>query len=267
MKNLGRLENTIETGDIITISDASIGTRYLAAHSFILSTKNSNCAIHVSAPVDCDIDEIESTRAEIFGSIVIHTILLALSNAFTITSGEVAVYCDNSDALCKNNIVLSDISFPRLFRPNVDTKLQIQTLRQQLKSIQILPIHIKGHQDDDDAFDYDKSTLSVKLNIEVDSQSKLYLKKHQGKMEPHHSTPSLPAMKSFLSINNSIIQNNLEHHVRMNYFRPKLETRFIAKSNLPHHAIQHIHWLAIERAFRELPLQEKLATFNLLHGK
>ena len=128
MENVRKLANAIETGDIITISDASNGTRYRAAHSFILSTKNSNCEIHGSAPVDCDIDGIESTRAEIFGSISIHTILLALSNAFTITSGEVNIYCDNMDALCKNKIVLSDISFPRLFRPNVDTKLQIQTL-------------------------------------------------------------------------------------------------------------------------------------------
>ena len=69
------------------------------------------------------------------------------------------------DALCKNKIVLSDISFPRLFRPNVDTKLQIQTLWQQLELIQILPIHIKGHQDDDGDFDYDTVPLSVKLNI------------------------------------------------------------------------------------------------------
>lgn len=95
MKNVRKFANAIETGDIITISDASIGTRYRAAHSFILSTKNSNCEIYGLAPVDCDIDDIESTQAEIFGSIAIHTILLALSNAFAITSGEVAIYCDN----------------------------------------------------------------------------------------------------------------------------------------------------------------------------
>ena len=53
----------------------------------------------------------------------------------------------------------------------------------------------------------------------------------------------------------------------MNCFGPRLETRFISKSNLPRAAIQQIHWLAIERAFRKLPLQEKLATFNLLHKK
>ena len=67
-----------------------------------------------------------------------------------------------------------------------------------------------------DAFDIVKAPLSKKLNIEVDKQSKLFLKEHKGKWEPHHMTPTFPAMKAFLSINNMVIQNNIQ---------PKLETR------------------------------------------
>ena len=80
-------------------------------------------------------------------------------------------------------------------------------------------------------------------------------------------TPIFPAVKVFLSIKNTVIQNNIEHHVKLNCFGSKLEMRFISKSNLPNEDIQHIHWLAIEQAFCKLLLQEKLATFNLLHQK
>lgn len=123
--NVRKLADAIETGDIIAISDAFIRTRSRAAHSYIISTKDSTCLIKGAAPVDCEIDDIESTRAETFGSIAIHTLLLALSSTFAIKSGEVAVYCDNKDALCMNQIILSEISFPRFFRPNIDAKIPI----------------------------------------------------------------------------------------------------------------------------------------------
>ena len=197
----------------------------------------------------------------------IQTIINLICEQFGVISGRVEVYGDNKDSLVKQHMIPSKMAFPRYFRPNVDAKLQIQALRQHLHPIKILPNHIKSHQDDKVDFDYETAPMSVKLNIEVDNQSKLFLKSHQGSMEPQPSTPSFPAMTTSLSINDSIIQNNLEHHVRLNYFGPQLESRFASKLNLSHQTIKHIHWLAIERAFRKLPLQEKLATFNLLHSK
>lgn len=157
-------------------------------------------------------DDIESIRAEIFGSIAIHTIHIALSSAFAISSGEMAIYCDNKDALCKNEIITSDISFPCFFRLNIDIKLQI--MRQQLHPINIQSIHIKGHQHNDGDFDTDKKTLSVKLNIEVDEKSKLFLKDHKGKMELQYKSPTFPVMRAFVSVNNTVKQNNMEHHIK-----------------------------------------------------
>ena len=266
-KNIHLLANAIETGDLITVSDASIGTRCRAALSYILSTRDLRGTLKGSAPVDCNPDDIESTRAEIYGSIAIHTILQVVSNVFAISSGEVAVYCNNKDALCKNKIVPDEISFPRFFRPNVDTKLQIQELRQSLKPIHILPVHIKGHQDDDSQFDIDTAPLSVRLNIEVDEASKEFLKTDQGPFEPRPTQQRLPCLRAYLSVNDEPIYNNIDYHVKLNYFGARLEERFMMKTALSRDSICKIHWLAIERAFRKLPLQEKLATFNLLHNK
>lgn len=184
IKNLKQLGTAIETGNAIAVSDASIGTRNRAAHSYVIITKCSNAYIKGSAPVDCDPDDLESTRAELFGNIAIHTLLYVLSNMYSILTGEVEVCCDNKDALCVQPIRTQDISFPRYFRPNVDLKLQIQHLRHKLQKLEVLPVHIKGHQDDDDDFDIEQASLDVKCNIEADAESKLFLKTHQKSLEP-----------------------------------------------------------------------------------
>lgn len=135
VKNLKMLGSAIETGQIIAVSDASIGTRSRSARSYVITTKCSKASIRGTAPVDCEIDDLESTRAEIFGSIAIHTLLQVISDMFEVITGEVEVYCDNKDALCKQPIKTKDISFPRFFRPNVDIKLQIRLRRRQLRKI------------------------------------------------------------------------------------------------------------------------------------
>ena len=140
-QNLALLANSMEIGEVIAVSDASVGTRARASHSYILTTKCRKGTIQGSAPVDCDVDDIESTRAEMYGSVALHTIIEALATTFAITSGEVELYGDNKDSLCKIPIRTNHISFPRFFRPNVDLKIQICEMRENLKPIKIIPIH------------------------------------------------------------------------------------------------------------------------------
>ena len=135
-------------------------------------TKYSTAYIKGSAPIDCEINDLESTRAEPFGNIALHTLLYVLSNMYSILTGEVEVCCDNKDALCTQPIRTKEISFPRYFCPNVDLKLQIQMLRKNLRKMGILPVHIKGHQDDDKDFELDKASLAVRCNIEADNEAR-----------------------------------------------------------------------------------------------
>lgn len=119
------LAQSIELHEVITVSDASVGSRQRASHSYTLTSKYGAAKMEGSTPIDCDHEDIESTRAEMYGAVALHTIILILMNMFSILSGEVELYGDNSDSLCKNPINTSAISFPRFFRPNADLKLQI----------------------------------------------------------------------------------------------------------------------------------------------
>jgi len=131
--------------------------------------------------------------------------------------GEVAIYSDNKDSLCKNVVDLKKVSFPRVFRPNVDLKLQIDQMRSSIRPLDIVPIHIKGHQDDDKNFELDKAPLSVQCNIKMDEKAKAFLQSHQGRFEPNEKAKEMPVMQSWLKINSSTIHNNFAHHIKLNY--------------------------------------------------
>ena len=79
------------------------------------------------------------------------------------------------------------MAFPRFFRPNVDIKLLLQRLRDDNpKAVQIIPAHIKGHQDNNADFDYDTAPQSVQRNIDMDHLSRAFLQTNQGVLEPCH---------------------------------------------------------------------------------
>ena len=164
---LENLAYSMEIGETITVSDASLGSHSRASHAYIITTKSKKHSLTWFAPIDCDADDVESTRAELYGQVTVHTILIALTNIFGVLSGEVAVYSDNSDSLCKNVVDLRKVSFSRVFRPNINLKLQIDSMQKSIKPFNIVLIHIKGHQDKDENFEFENAPLSVQCNIEM----------------------------------------------------------------------------------------------------
>ena len=202
-----------------------------------------------------------------YGQLAIHTIIIALTDIFCLTSGEIDVYSDNSDSLCKNNLDIRHVSFPRVFRPNVDLKLQIQDQRQYLRPIKGFPIHIKGHQDGDAEIILEKASLLVQCNIEIDCAAKEFLTSDKGPLEPTIKAKPMPIMRSRLEIRGLTIQNNFDHHVKLYFFGPRIEARLINKSLFNKGDLPRINWAAIERAYKKKSLKEKSAIFQLIHKK
>ena len=151
---LEKLAYSMEIGETIAVSDASLGPHSRASHAYIITAKSKKHLLRGFAPIDCDADDVDSTRAELYGQVAVHRILIALTNVFGVSSGEVAVHSDNSDSLCKNVVDLRKVSFLRASRPNVDLKLQIDSMRKSIKPLNIVPIHIKGHQVKDENFEF-----------------------------------------------------------------------------------------------------------------
>ena len=65
--NLRKLATAIEMEKLIAVADASIGTRSRAAHGYIIESRCGNFRILEVGPIDCDEDDLESTRAELLG--------------------------------------------------------------------------------------------------------------------------------------------------------------------------------------------------------
>ena len=169
MNGIAKLAQSIEMKSALGVSDASLGTRGRAAHGYVVESRCGRYNIIGVAPVDCDIDDLESTRAELWGQVAIQTIINILSELFEVNAGAVSVYGDNIDSLVKSTIITSKIAFPRFFRPNMDAKLLLQRLREDCNpKIHIQPEHIKGHQDRQKNFSYDTAPKSVQLNIDMD---------------------------------------------------------------------------------------------------
>ena len=70
VRGLAKLAQVIEFGDTIAVSDASIGSRSRASHSYIVTTKNRKHYIQGATPIDCD---VKDARAKLFGQVAIHT--------------------------------------------------------------------------------------------------------------------------------------------------------------------------------------------------
>lgn len=102
ISGLSKLAQSIEMNNTLAVADASIGTRGRASHAYIVESRCGRYRVIGVAPVDCDEDDLESTRAELWGQIALQTIINILCEQFGVISGQVDVYGDNKDSLVKN---------------------------------------------------------------------------------------------------------------------------------------------------------------------
>ena len=264
INGLHQLAEAVAMGKAIAVSDASLGSRNRAAHAYILESCCERYRIIGVAPIDCDADDLESTRAELWGQLSIQTIINLLIELYNITSGSVDVYCDNKDALTKQPIQSNKIAFPRFFRPNVDIKLEIQKQRLQYKKyVEVHLTHIKGHQDNNANFCYEQASQPTRRNIDMDEISKSFLQDDQERIEPKETQLPLPSQKVHLHLGSTLIHNNIHHHVNLHFYGPKLEKRFLHKFEIDKKFHQQIQWQALERAYRNTAKQDKISRLRL----
>ena len=122
ISNIPELVKGIEDGQVLAVAYASLGARDPAAHAYTISTMSGKTRITGEAPINCDPDDIKSTRSETCGMIAIQTLINVFCETFELSCDKIIIYCDNLDALCKNKPEIMLMSYPRFFRPNVDMK-------------------------------------------------------------------------------------------------------------------------------------------------
>jgi len=87
----------LEDGEIIGVGDASVENK-VAVHSYdVLETKDEKFAVQGNGPVDTDVDDITSNRAEGCTVIAILTLAVALTRFLELEHPKIIIVCDNVD--------------------------------------------------------------------------------------------------------------------------------------------------------------------------
>ena len=160
------------------------------------------------------------------------------------------------------------MAFPPFYHPNVDIKLLLQWLCGECpNAVTILPAHIKGHQDDNENFNYDKAPQLVRRNIDMRQLSETFLKSDQDKLESGQVQQLIPGQKLMLILDQSPVQNNVHHDVNSQLFSHDLEHRFQSKTEIPVSFPKVAQWKVFERVYSGTSKHDKLNRFNLIHSK
>ena len=250
----------LEEGRLIAVSDASVSAEGFASHAYTIVSTDEKERIHGSAPVDCDEDDVESTRAEKAGILASLTIINVLESLSSTPIKSIQIYCDNLDAVTKRTRPSHLQSFVKFIGANYDLDKEIN---QMIKNIttEIKMVHVDGHQDNDKDFNYDSAPLDVRLNIDMDAVAKQFLKENQGSMAPNGITPFYPASKTALSIHGSTITNNLNEHIKMHKNGPKTEMRLVQKGIISAKHMHWIQWRGLERSMKRKRTIKKIPVF------
>ena len=229
-------------------------------------SKDETNKIHGSAPVDCDEDDVESTRAGKCGVLASLTLINILDHLSSTTTLPIPVYCDNDEAVKRRSQHRSFKSFIKFVDTNYDVTTEIEDMIKSIKT-EVQLIHLKGHQDDDKEFEYETAPLSFRMNIDMDASAKLFLKQNQKQLNPNRITPFYTASKIALCIHGNVISNNMEAHIKLHKNGPAVESRLMMKKIV---AVEHMNWIqwrGLERAMQRLKTIAKIPISRIIHEK
>jgi len=269
VRNLGELTTTnwdgffasFVEGNIIGVADASVNLKS-GCHSYILESRDETSHIQGQAPVDADPDDMTSNRAEMCGVLAILKLTTALTR-FTKGEGvEIPVYCDNLEALRRPT--MHNKTYTKLTTADMDLKIEI------LKILDTSPnsykfLHVKGHADEEEGFEYEEADQQTKRNIDMDIAAKRFLSK-----PPSHLAPSLtplffPAQKLCLQILGVNIVGDMRKQIYLYRHGSVIEDDIRLSLKISSKEMEKLEWEGLERAFAKMSPQDRVSRMKIVH--
>ena len=168
------------------------------------------------------------------------------------------VACDGKGALFKAFDILNNV---KIKSPHFDILGRIHYLRSAIKCV-ILPVHVKGHQDDQPEKDIDK--LGV-LNIECDLRAKL----HWRDIQPEYRRSAFAIQGTFwkLRVCDLVVGTNSNTYLRTSIEGGKiLDYRVHDKQKFPSDQLEHIHTHGLSKASKLISWEKKRWIAKFLSG-
>ena len=225
---INKIAPAIELHPVLAVCDASINATNFGSHSYIIQTYDETGMVKGTGPVDCDEDDIESTRAEKAGVMSILYILHAIVEVWAVDTGDIVIYCDNSEATKVDEYPKHLQSYIRFMDKNYDLTEEIR-FQKDTMTIGVQLCHIKGHQDDQKDFDYHNAPQAVRRNIDMDLDAKEFLQNPPKKLQPTRVTPTYTRSTATFKIHGSAMIGDISYNVRLHRDGPPMESRLHRK--------------------------------------
>jgi hypothetical protein len=191
--------------------------------------------------------EQNSYRSKLAGLYGIITMVSTVCSLCQLTAGKFTIACDNISALNKRV----------QYKPPKISEAEHDFLYTIWKVIAALPIsyelhHVKGHQDEaQPTEELDQWSL---LNIEMDTVAKTVLNSWSEDLDNQQIEGKPWAVWS----NNAKLINNLDSRLYEIFNSKQIEEYWIRKNKFPQHKASDIHWEALERVIKTVPLVRRL---------
>ena len=222
LSSISEIIQAIEYNNIIGVGDASVSNESYASHAYILESKDEKHRLRGMSPVDCDEDDLDSTRIEKSGVLAILTVLRILEGMREISKAMVTIYCDNLEAVSIKRKPRHLLSYVRFNGACYDINEEVLQVIESTR-LRILFSHIHGHQDKAKNFICEEADQETRRNIDMDGEAKVFLKNPPKMLRPTHDTPFYSASQVALRIHNSYVVSNKDTHIRLHYHGPSLE--------------------------------------------
>lgn len=111
ISNIRKLAQSIEMGEAITCAETLLGPRGRVSHVTVVKSTCEQYRVVCTAPVDCNEQDVESTRAELLGQIAAQTLINEITESECIIAGKIMVFGDNKDSLVQHQLDNTKMSF------------------------------------------------------------------------------------------------------------------------------------------------------------
>ena len=256
-----RLASYLEKGKVIGVGDASVDKKK-SSHAYVLESRDETISIRGAAPVDNDVDDVSSNRAEGCTVLAIITMATALSIYYELNSPSITVFCDNDEALRYRNYKKS--TYSKLVMRDIDIKLEVSNFLQN-SPLQIRFETVQGHADDSESFVYEDAPQEVRRNIDMDKHAKLFLKHSPAHFTPNRRPTMFFAQKIALFLQGTLITGDITRQISLHKYGHTLEERIQKSLKISSAQLEQIEWEGLEIAFRKLSGSEKISRMKVMH--
>ena len=250
--NIHTVANAIKNHHAIIVTDASVQTQTnTGAASWVLANKNTNEGMsYGDHGVPRGNTNMDSYRGEVYGIFASLYAISMVKEKFNLQSGTIEIACDNDASL------LHSIKYDtpaRVTNGSVDILWAIWKIKQRLRPLKLIPVHVKGHQD---RFTTNLTRVES-LNVMVDRRAEVF--RHF--IERHENYEYSELHKYFrygIYIDGTHITSHIDDSLR-NWIQMQPLKKFLNSTHaLPLTAFDNVDWNSVEKATTSLTASRRL---------